>query len=80
METGSFAFDGSGAEQDMRECICAQVEEIMKFKWYMGERLKHDPLHDHSMNDICKEWIDKHAAEFRERWQNRTKQLAAIQS
>jgi hypothetical protein len=32
--------------------------EIENYKWYLGERLGHDPLLDRSMKDICLEWID----------------------
>lgn len=73
MDNGSPPVDSSLSDQEMRDCINAEVEEIMKYKWYMGERLKHDPLQDRTMNDICKEWIEKHAADFRKSWQSRRK-------
>jgi hypothetical protein len=56
---------------DLLETIRAEINEIEKFKWYLGERLGHDPLQDRSMNDICEEWIAKYAADFRKWWQQR---------
>jgi hypothetical protein len=58
---------------DLLESLRAEIEEIEKFKWYLGERLGHDPLLDRSMNDICQEWINNYAAEFRRWWQERKK-------
>jgi hypothetical protein len=58
---------------DLMESLRAEIEEIEKFKWYMGERLGHDPLQDRSMNDICQEWISKYAADFRKWWQEEKK-------
>ena len=55
---------------DLLESLRAEIEEIEKYKWCLGERLGHDPLLDRSMNDICQEWISKHAADFRKWWQN----------
>jgi hypothetical protein len=54
---------------DLLESLRAEIEEIEKFKWCLGERLGHDPLQDRSMNDICQEWISKYAADFRKWWQ-----------
>jgi hypothetical protein len=58
---------------ELLECLRAEIEEIEKFKWYLGERLGHDPLLDRSMNDICQEWISKYAADFRKWWQQQKK-------
>jgi hypothetical protein len=54
---------------NLLESLRAEIEEIEKFKWYLGERLGHDPLQDRSMNDICQEWITSYAADFRKQWQ-----------
>jgi hypothetical protein len=56
---------------DMQKSIMVQLEEIDKYKWYLGEALKRDPLQDRSYDDICMEWIQKHAADFRKWWEER---------
>jgi hypothetical protein len=61
--------DSSGCDKEMEETIRAEIDEIEKYKWYLGERIGHDPLNDRSMNDICKEWIEKHALAFRQHWE-----------
>jgi hypothetical protein len=61
------------SHSDLLEAIRAEISEIEKFKWYLGERLGHDPLRDRSMNDICQEWITKYAADFRKWWQQQRK-------
>jgi len=45
-----------------------QIQEIDKYKWCLGERIGHDPLHDRSYNEIAQEWIDRYAARFRTDW------------
>ena len=55
--------------KELEETLKAEIDEIEKYKWYLGERLGHDPLNDRSMNDICKEWIEKHALAFRQHWE-----------
>jgi hypothetical protein len=55
--------------KEMEETIKAEIVEIEKYKWYLGERLGHDPLNDRSMNEICKEWIEQHALAFRKHWE-----------
>jgi len=59
------------SDAELLESLRAEIEEIEKFKWCLGEKLGHDPLLDRSMNDICQEWISKYAAEFRKSWQQR---------
>jgi len=59
--------------KELEETIKAELQEIEKYKWYLGERIGHDPLLDRSMNDICKEWIQQNARAFRENWE-RSKQ------
>jgi hypothetical protein len=66
-----FDLDSVYSDADLLESLRAEIEEIEKFKWCLGERLGHDPLLDRSMNDICQEWISKYAAEFRKWWQER---------
>jgi hypothetical protein len=58
---------------ELLESLRAEIEEIEKFKWCLGERLGHDPLNDRSMNEICQEWITKYAADFRKWWQEKRK-------
>ena len=57
------------SQAELLESLRAEIQEIEKFKWCLGERLGHDPLQDRSMNDICQEWIAKYAADFRRWWQ-----------
>ena len=52
-------------EEDIRKSIEAEIQEMEKYKWYLGVQLQHDPLQDRSLNDIYCEWIDKYAADFR---------------
>jgi hypothetical protein len=58
---------------ELLESLRAEIEEIEKFKWCLGERIGHDPLLDRSMNDICQEWISQYAADFRKWWHNNKK-------
>jgi hypothetical protein len=61
--------DSSSLNKEMEETIKAEISEIEKYKWYLGERIGHDPLLDRSMNEICKEWIQQNARGFRENWE-----------
>ncbi len=61
-------------EKDFRICLFEELEEIMKYKWILGEKMKRDPLESLSMNDICLEWIEKYAGEFREYWNKKNQQ------
>jgi hypothetical protein len=63
---------GQHSNTGMRKCIELQIVEIQKYKWYLGEALRHDPLDDRSMNDICIEWIHKYAADFRKWWESQS--------
>jgi hypothetical protein len=56
----------SAPGKEMEETMKAEIEEIEKYKWYLGERIGHDPLLDLSMNEICREWIQQNARSFRE--------------
>lgn len=56
-------------EKTPQEYIQAQIAEMEKFKWFMGEKLGHDPLKDRTLNEIYCEWIDKYGAEFRAWWE-----------
>ena len=53
-------------ESLFRECLFAQLEEIMQYKWFLGESMRRDPLEVMSMDEICLQWIEKYAAQFRE--------------
>ena len=46
----------------------AQVEEIYKYKWILGEQMHRDPLDNFSMSDICSMWILNNANKFRMEW------------
>jgi hypothetical protein len=63
--------------KEMAETVKAEIDEIEKYKWYLGERIGHDPLIDRSMNDICNEWIEKHAQGFRKHWEDVNKSLCS---
>ncbi|HMD68673.1 MAG TPA: hypothetical protein VKF42_07300 [Chitinivibrionales bacterium] len=63
--------------KEMEETIKAEIDEIEKYKWYLGERIGHDPLTDRSMNDICNEWIEKHSQAFRKYWDEVKKNLCS---
>lgn len=52
----------------MLEMLQAQIIEIEKYKWCLGIQLGHDPLLDKSLNEICMEWINLYASEYREYW------------
>lgn len=55
-------------EDEFKNCLFAQLDEIMKYKWYLGEAMKKDPLECMSMDEICLQWIERYAKEFREHW------------
>jgi hypothetical protein len=61
--------DPAATEWKLRESACAQIKEIEKYRWYLGERLGRDPLLDRTKEEICAEWIAKHAAAFRAWWE-----------
>lgn len=54
---------------EMKEFLSSQCEEILKYKWYLGEKLHHDPLLDKTINDIGHEWIQLYAREYRKKWE-----------
>ena len=56
---------------DLRQSLDAEIIEMEKYKWYLGEKLQHDPLNDRSLNEIYCEWIEKYAADFRRDWKKR---------
>ncbi len=58
-------------EEDTRKSIEAEIQEMEKYKWYLGVQLQHDPLQDRSLNDIYCEWIEKYAADFRKFWEGK---------
>jgi len=58
-------------EEEFRKYLYAQLEEIMKYKWNLGEMMKRDPLERMNMNDICLGWIEKYAKEFSEYWKSK---------
>ena len=54
---------------EMKEFLRSQCEEILKYKWCLGEKLHHDPLLDKTINDIGHEWIQLYAREYRKKWE-----------
>jgi hypothetical protein len=56
------------SEHEIKKTLEAEIQEMEKYKWYLGERLRHDPLQDRSLNDIYCEWIEKYASDFRRDW------------
>lgn len=66
----SSAADEAQSLLERRACARAQLEEIEKYRWYLGEQLGRDPLLDRTHNDICLEWIARHAAAFRAWWES----------
>ncbi len=40
-----------------------------RHKWFEGVKLGHDPLQDHSLNEIYVDWIEKYGADFRKYWE-----------
>ena len=61
------------SEGEMRKIIESEIQEMEKYKWYLGVQLQHDPLQDRSLNDIYCEWIQKYAADFRKYWDSKKK-------
>lgn len=57
--------------EDMQRSLQAEIVEMEKYKWYLGEKLQHDPLLDRSLNDIYCEWINKYASDFRRDWEKK---------
>jgi len=51
-----------------KEFLNDEIEEIYKFKWYLGEILHKDPLELYTLEEISTMWITQYAAEFRENW------------
>ena len=58
-------------EGDTRKSIEAEIQEMERYKWYLGVQLQHDPLQDRSLNEIYCEWIAKYAADFRKFWEKK---------
>lgn len=55
--------------EEMKEFLRSQCEEILKYKWCLGEKLHHDPLLDKTINEIGHEWIQLYAREYRKKWE-----------
>jgi len=63
-------------QSDVQQCNQAQIAEMERFKWFMGEQMGHDPLRDRSINDIYCEWIVQYGAAFRKWWEEKEKRDA----
>jgi len=46
----------------------AQIDEMNKYKWCLGEQLHRDPLELYTLDEIFCMWIDQNAEVFRENW------------
>lgn len=55
----------------LKEFIRAQLHEMEKFRWRLGEKLGHDPILDRSVNEIYGEWLCKYGEAFKRWWENR---------
>jgi hypothetical protein len=73
VENPDSATRGMSAHEIQRS-LEAEIREMEKYKWYLGEKLQHDPLQDRSLNDIYCEWIDKYASDFRRDWEKKEPQ------
>lgn len=58
------------AREDRRACARAQILEMEKYRWCLGVQLGRDPLLDRTRDEICAEWIERHAADFRAWWES----------
>lgn len=54
--------------KDMKSFMDSQIDEINKHKWIESEKVKHD-LGEEAVRD----WIKKHAANFRKEWERKQK-------
>ena len=59
------------SERELKESAVAEREEMLRYKWYEGIRLGHNPEDDRPAWEIFAEWADKYAAAFRENWRAR---------
>ena len=57
-------------EKKLKKFLSDEIEEIQKYKWFLGIKLCHDPLNDITMNEISSNWIKLYAKEFRKNWEN----------
>lgn len=70
MDNGSKGTCNDAMKSSFDSYLKAQIQEIERYKWCLGVQLKRDPLMDRSYDDICLEWISRHAADFRKHWNN----------
>ncbi len=63
-------------QNDLQDCNRAQIHEMERFKWFLGEQIGHDPLRDKPLNDIYCEWIGKYGEAFRKWWEEEKKRAA----
>lgn len=52
----------------LKEYLNAQIEEVYKYKWCMGETMCKDPLEEFTLNDIFIMWVQENAIKFRQTW------------
>ena len=55
-------------KERLHDFLVAQIDEIYRYKWFMGEEIHYDPLYTYSMDDICMMWILNNAQTFRVEW------------
>jgi len=54
--------------EKLKQYMADQIKEIEIHKWLESEKANRD-----LGEEAVKDWIEKHAAEFRERWENEHK-------
>jgi hypothetical protein len=54
--------------EKLKQYMADQIKEIELYKWLESEKANRD-----LGEEAIKDWIEKHAAEFRERWENEHK-------
>jgi hypothetical protein len=66
------------SQHDLRESAEAQREEMLKYKWYLGEHLNHDPEDDRPAWEIFAEWTDKYGSAFRKYWKEQRRKCPVL--
>ena len=54
--------------EKLKQYMADQIKEIELYKWLESEKANRD-----LGEEAAKDWIEKHAAEFRERWEKEHK-------
>ena len=59
--------------EKLKQYMADQIKEIELYKWLESEKANRD-----LGEEAVKDWIEKHAAEFRERWEKEHKSRATL--